>query len=143
MKFSRTVIIVSGVSHTLAWAAFLWLAFWPYSYSGTTVTPIGPDGSGGEVVSVSASIIEINGWGVLIPLLIPIALTAIGLLAAITWDHHQLTNKVFLWVATALLIGFCGLGMFSIGIFYLPAALALLVAAILISLVARGIPAPG
>jgi len=141
VKSSRTVILVSSLSHALAWLPFLWLALWPYSYSGTATIPIGPDGSGGESVSLSASIIEINGWRVLIPLLIPVALTAIGLLAAITWKH-QLRNKMFLWVATVLLIGFCGLGMFSIGIFYLPAALALLVAAILLSLVPRGIGPP-
>ena len=141
MKSSKTVIIVSGLSHALAWIAFLWLAFWPYSYSGTTITPVGPDGAGGGIVAVSASIIEINGWVVLIPLLIPVVLTAMGLLAAITWNH-QLRNKVFLWVATVLLIGFCGLGMFSIGIFYLPAALALLVAAITMSLMPRGFPLP-
>ena len=141
MKSNRTVIIVSGLSHALAWLPFLWLALWPYSYSGTATIPIGPDGSGGESVSLSASIIEINGWRVLIPLLIHVALTAIGLLAAITWNH-QLRNKVFLWVATVLLIGFCGLGMLSIGIFYLPAALALLVGAITMSLIPRGFPLP-
>ena len=142
MKSNIIVIMVSGLSHALAWAALLWLAFWPYSYSGTTVTAIGPDGSGGEIVALYASHIEINGWGVLIPLSIPVALTAIGALAAVTWDRHRLRNKVFLWVATALLFGFCVLGMFSIGAFYLPAALALLVAAIIMSLIPRGLPLP-
>ena len=141
MKSNRTVIIVSGLSHAMAWAAFLGMAFSPSFYSGTIATAIGPDGSGGDVVSYSASIIAANGWWILMPLLVPVALTAIGILAAITWNH-QLRNKVFLWVAAALLAMFCTLGMFSVGIFYLPAAVALLIAAILMSLIPRGFPLP-
>ena len=141
MKSNRTVIFVSSLSHALAWAAFLGLAFSPSFYRGASVTAIGPGGSPGEVIPLSASIIAVNGWWVLMPLLVPVALTAIGILAAITWNH-QLRNKVFLWVAAALLAIFCTLGMFSIGIFYLPAALALLVAAILMSLIPRGFPLP-
>ena len=133
MKSNRAVVISSAVAHGLAWAAFLWLVFWPYSYQGTRATPIGPDGSGGEVVSVSASMIEINGPGVLIPLLVPVALTAIGLLNVLTWDGRNSRSSILLWVSVVLLIVFCVLAMFSIGMFYLPAALTLLVSAVIMS----------
>ena len=139
MKSNRTVIFVSGLAHALAWAAFLGMAFSPSFYSGTIETAVGPDGAGGDVVSFSASIIDANGWWVLMPLLVPVALTAIGILAAITWNH-QLRNKVFLWAAAALLAIFCTLGIFSVGVFFVPAALALLVAAILMALAAASIP---
>ena len=37
---------------------------------------------------------------------------------------------MILWSPVVVLIGFCAVAIFSIGVFYLPAALALLVAAI-------------
>ena len=44
-------------------------------------------------------------------------------------DAGKLGVALALWGAGLLLLGFCALAMFSFGIFYLPAALALLVAA--------------
>jgi hypothetical protein len=133
VKSNRAVVISSAVAHGLAWAAFLWLVFWPSFYQGTRVTPVGPDGSGGEVVPVSASIIEGNGLGVLVPLLVPVALTAVGLLNALTGDRRNTRSKLLLWASAAPLIVFCGLAMFSIGMFYLPAAVALIVSAVIMS----------
>ena len=40
-------------------------------------------------------------------------------------------RKVLLWVSAALLLGFSAVGIFSIGLFYLPAALALIVSAVM------------
>ncbi|HZA22537.1 MAG TPA: hypothetical protein VFA32_08035 [Dehalococcoidia bacterium] len=134
MKFNRPAVKLSATAHVLAWGAFLFLAFWPYSYQGTEAAPVGPDGSGGEVVHVSASLIEANGWGALIPLLVPVALTALGLAVVWTWDGQKARNQLLVWVLAAMLVVFCGLAMFSLGIFYLPAALALLASAIVISL---------
>ena len=134
VKSKWPIVIFSGVAHVLAWAALLWLAFWPYSYSGTSTTPIGPDGSGGQVVTnLSASLIEVNGWGVLIPLAVPVILTAVGLVAALAGERPRTWQKLIMWIAAILLVVFCGLGMFSIGMFCLPSALALLAAAIIFS----------
>ena len=36
-----------------------------------------------------------------------------------------------MWVATGLLLAFCALGLFTIGLFYAPSALALLAAAVM------------
>jgi hypothetical protein len=134
VKFNRPAVKLSATAHLLAWGAFLFLAFWPYSYQGTEATPVGPDGSGGEVVHVSASLIEVNGWGALIPLLVPVALTALGFVVAWTWDGQNARNKFLMWTFAVLLIVFCGLALFSLGIFYLPGALALLASAIIMPL---------
>ena len=134
MKSTPLAVKLSATAHVLAWIAFLFIAFWPSSYSGTSTTPIGPDGSGGEVVHHTGSVVEVNGWGVLVPLLVPVALTALGL--GVTWsrDGRGISNKFLLWTIAVLLIGFCLIAIASIGMFYLPAALALLVSAITLSL---------
>ena len=45
-KDSRTAVVSAKVAHILAWAAFLWIAFWPHSYQGVAVIDVGVDGSG-------------------------------------------------------------------------------------------------
>ena len=61
-------------------------------------------------------------------LLVPILLTAITLLGL---RLQQTTmRKILLWSPAVVLLGFCFVAIASIGMFYLPTALALLVAAI-------------
>ncbi len=144
---NRSAIVAATIAHALAWAAFLWLAFWPYSYQGVSVTPANSayvDGlgyvdefgapTGEEVVRTSASFIEVNGLGVIIPLLVPVALTALALLVLLTWKGGRVRAPLILGGLTIALLVFCGLGYFSLGILYLPAALALLTAAVIFSL---------
>lgn len=137
MKFNRPAVKLSAIAHVLAWVAFLFLVLWPSFYRGTSVTAVGTDGSGGEAVPYSGSIIAANEWWVVIPLLVPVALTALGLVVAWSWDGHGARNKLLMWALAAMLIVFCGLSMFSLGIFYLPGALAL-VASSVIMLLKRG-----
>lgn len=133
MKFRRLSFKLSATAHILAWGAFLFLAFWPHFYQGTEATPVAPDGSGGEIVSVSASLIEVNGRWVLIPILVPVVLTGLALVTAWAWNGSRGVNRLLMWATAALLLVFCGLALFSLGIFYLPAALALLASAIIMS----------
>ena len=37
VKPNRAAVVTAIVAHVLAWAAFLWIAFWPYSYQGVSV----------------------------------------------------------------------------------------------------------
>ncbi|MFQ6027191.1 MAG: hypothetical protein ACE5Q6_06845 [Dehalococcoidia bacterium] len=133
MKIRRTTIAMSILAHLLAWAAFLWLVFWPNFYQGTTIVSTGPDGSGGREVPFSASMLEVNGRGVLIPLLVPVALTALGVLTAVNRNYADRRNQALLWITAVLLAVFCGLALFSIGMFYLPATLALILAAVVVT----------
>jgi hypothetical protein len=130
---------LSATAHVLAWVAFLFIAFWfiafwPSSYSGTSTTPVGPDGSGGEVVDRTGSVVEVNGWRVLLPLLVPVGLSAAGLLKALSPGNGTVASKFLMWTFAVLLIGFCVAALASIGMFYLPAALAFLASAITLSL---------
>ena len=130
MKRTRASLILGGISHGLAWVAFLGVTFWPTFYQGTSQTAVRGSGATVDQVTTSASIIEVNGWGVLIPLLIPVILTAVGFLATLSPSPQRTIRLISLWIVAALLLVFCFLGMFSIGIFYLPAALVLLGAAV-------------
>ena len=121
--------VSAWVAHAFAWAAGVWLAFWP-TYEGASVTATLPGEPGGEVIRSSATAIEVNGLHVILLLLVPIFLTAITLLGLRLTAKSQTVRKVLLWGPSVVLLGFCFVAIASIGMFYLPTALALLVAAI-------------
>ena len=107
-------------AHVLAWAATVLLIFAP-SYSSST----------GE----TRTLLEMNGPGVIPLLVIPVALTGIAL-AAILFTRRGQSNRalsartMLLWIPAILVAGFWITTSLTIGVLYLPAALALLVAAI-------------
>jgi hypothetical protein len=104
----------------LAAMAGLFLAFYP-AYQGVSETA----SSSGAVTSSSdsATLIDENGAWVIFLMCIPVALAALGLVGAVRG------RRVLVSVLAAVLLGFVVVGGFSIGLFYAPAALALLVAA--------------
>ncbi len=64
-------------------------------------------------------------------LLAPVVFSALAFLVALVTGVGQPKRKALLWVPAVLLLAFCAVGLFSVGLFYLPAALALVVAAIM------------
>jgi hypothetical protein len=90
-----------------------------------------PEGFAIESVEISETLLKANGLSAF-PLLIgPVVLTALVVAMLMTTRIKPSTRKVSLWVAAVLLLGFCVVGALSIGMFYLPATLALVVAAVL------------
>ena len=139
----RLVIWSATVSHVLAWAAFLWIVFWPHAYQGVSATPFSVDGiPATEVVEArhSASFNEVNGYRPLVLLFIPVLATGLALIFLLTRTKRQTTNAPVLWGLAAVLLVFCRLGYYSFGILYAPAALALIVAA---AFLAWGADCPG
>ncbi len=141
MKSCRAIGVSVSVAHVLAWAAFLWIAFWPYSYQGLSATPVQVDEQGNrigteesEVVRYSSSFIEENGIRALLPLFVPVMLTGVALMALLTWRGRSIGHKLLLGGIAIVLLVFCGLGYLSFGILYLPSALALLVAVVAFSI---------
>ena len=129
--------ITVAVAHVLAWAAALWLTYWPSFYQGVSETPIQVDekgvavnGTESEVVRLSMSIVEANGFWVLMSLFIPVLLTGVALLYLSGWGRMRTLGTLTLGVLAAAMTAYSLLGIFSIGLFYLPATLALIVAAI-------------
>ena len=140
MSSINVVSLSAWSAHGLAWAAGLFFAFGPV-YEGVEVGPSRPGESAQEGTRVSATLIEANGLYVIFLLLIPILLTAIALVALRLPSDRQTLRKAFLCSAGVLLSGFCIVGIWSIGPFYLPCALALFVA-VVVDLRRRGVDEP-
>ena len=109
----------------LAVAAGSWLAFYPGSYQGVSVTA----SLSGEVVqrSEQASLLAENGMWALGLLAVPVALAGLGVLGAAR------SFRFLLWSVAVVLLVFSVISGMTIGLFYLPAAIALLAAAALCS----------
>ena len=128
MSMSATTIS-AWAAHALAWATGIWFVFGS-AYLGESVTATRPGEPRGESTRVTVNLIEANGLDVVFWLLVPLVLTGIALLVVHRTGSSQPGRKALLWTTAVALLGFCAVSIFSIGIFYLPAALSLLVAAI-------------
>ena len=103
----------------LALAAGLGLALWPCAYQGIETT-----GGANPEQQVCASVVQANGVGVLGVLALPVLLAVVGLVA-VRGRHRWL-----LVVMMVVLVAFCVLALASIGLFYLPATIALIIAVV-------------
>lgn len=153
MSRFRISLWSAAAAQAFAWAALVFLALWPFSYQGvsTTAVSVNPDLKSTAVLQLSesptssdqqdfnASLIDVNGPGVLLALLIPVAISAVGLSAVAFKSLNRRLRRGLLWGSAVLMLVFCGLALFSVGAFYLPAAAALIVAAI----AGIGRPEPG
>lgn len=125
MARTRIALTAAIIAHILAWAATLFFLFWPI-YTGVSVSP----GESGTSSVSGKTLIEVNGlWSALL-LVIPVALTAVILIASLPGALRPRLMLTLRWASFALLLAFCAVSILSIGIFYLPAAIATLVAAI-------------
>ena len=125
MTRTRISLAAAVIAHTLAWAATLFFLFWPI-YTGVSVSP----GESGTSSVSGKTLIEVNGlWSALL-LVIPVALTAVTLIATLPTPAYPRIMLTLRWASFALLLAFCAVSILSIGIFYLPAAIATLIAAI-------------
>ena len=130
MKRRAATVISAGAAHVLAWVVGLWLVVVPV-YQGVSVTPVTPGGIADGSTRYTATLMEVNGPGVVLPLLLtPVVLTGLGLLAALRAGTGLTRRNVLLGVSAALLLGFCAVSIFSVGLFYFPAAAALIVSAV-------------
>ena len=133
MKRAGVAAISAWAAHALAWAAGLWFVFAPV-YRGVSVTPSMPGEPAGEVTRHTATLVEVNGLYVLWLLLIPILFSGLTLLVIRFTDAGLARRKALLWISALALLALCLVGILSIGLFYLPTAMALLVAAVADSL---------
>ena len=112
MTRSRISLSAGLISHVFAWAATIFFLFGP------VYRPTG------------ATLIEVNGLSAALLVVIPVALTAITLNATLPNPAYPRLILILRWAAFVLMLLFCIVSMLSIGLFYLPAAVAALIAAI-------------
>lgn len=74
----------------------------------------------------TATLVQVNGLGVLVPILIPLVVTL--LVALLVRRGSSVVEYVTAWVITLVLCGLCVLAILSIGLFVVPVALCLVVA---------------
>ena len=99
-------------------------------YQGVSITPSIPGEPPRQATRYTATLLEANGLWVLWLLFIPILLSGLALVAIRFTEVGQAKRKALLWLPAVVLLAFCALGIASIGMLYLPIALALLVAAV-------------
>ena len=110
-----------GVAVMLGFVATLWLLLVP-SYAGRSETSTTGGFSSGSAVGVG-TLLEANGPSALIPLLLPLAL-----LVAPVVGRRAATRRAITRASAIVLTVFVVLTILSIGLLFLPAALALWVA---------------
>lgn len=134
MKRSAATLL-GGSSLVLSLGAFLWLLLWPDFYRGVEVVPLPALPATGGVpppastieIAKTASLLEVNGWTVVPTIFLPVALSGLGLMSSL----RLLGGRRLLYVSALALAAFCLVSAFSVGLFYIPAAVALAVAALL------------
>ena len=124
---NRITTVSAWTAHGLAWIVGVWFLLAP-TYQGTSGTLL-PDGST-EVTRHTATLVEENGLIAVSSLLVPVLVTYIPLAAIHLVKPGQAKRKILLWFPAVALLLLCMLAIFSIGMIYLPVALALFVAAV-------------
>ena len=137
----RDRVALGGVWLALVAAivACLFLIWWPDFYTGT-VTELGADGTR-RAFTQSISLIEENGPQIIAVLLVPVALALIAL-GIIFMRAQWRWARWLLWGVTLLAWAFSVLGSFTVGLFYLPAAALLLLAALVMPPASPPVEAP-
>ena len=121
---NRPQRIGATVSLVLAVVAAAYLLLAQCAYRGVSVSTSIPGGRATETQEC-LSLIEVSGLGVARWILLPVVIVALAVFLM------RARMRVGVWVLTILLLAFCVLTGFSIGLLFFPAALALLVSAIL------------
>ena len=119
---TRMTRISATASLLLALAAGVGLVLWPCAYQGIEAQP-GPGGAA-QVRQLCATLIEANGVDVLGVLALPVLLTGLGLVAVYAG------RRGILFTVMVALVTFCLLALASVGLLYLPAAAALVIAVV-------------
>ena len=94
MRPRMLVLVWPLLAHVAAWAAFLWLVFWPFAYRGVSVQAVPPGSDAAPVVTeLSASFIETNGLWVVFPLLIPCGIDRSRVPGSLELEFQEVDQK--------------------------------------------------
>ena len=129
----RSVHRLTLAATIITLVAGLWVAFWPGLYQGISVeVEIGTTGESGTTREESASLVEVEGWGVLPLLEFPVILSGAAFVGArLLRRGSRRLAALLVYGAAIAMLAFCLLAILTIGLFYVPSALALIAAAFL------------
>jgi hypothetical protein len=119
---TRLTRISVTASLLLALAAGVGLVLWPCAYQGIEAQPA--PGGAPQQRQLCATLIEANGVDVLGVLTLPVLLAGVGLVAVYR------RRRGILFTVMVALVAFCLLAVASVGLLYLPAAAALVIAVV-------------
>ncbi len=119
---TRVTRISTTASLLLTLAAGVGLALWPCAYQGVEAQPA--PGGAVQQRQLCATLIQANGVDVLGVLALPVLLAGVGLVAV------RAGRRVLLTTVMVALVAFCLLALASVGLLYLPAAAALVIAVV-------------
>jgi hypothetical protein len=119
---TRVTRISATASLLLTLAAGAGLVLWPCAYQGVEAQPA--PGGAVQQRQLCATLIQANGVDVLGVLALPVLLAGVGLLAVRAGRRGILTTVM------VALVAFCLLALASVGLLYLPAAAALVIAVV-------------
>ena len=128
MNRAKLGIASAVLAHFLAWAVSLYFALYPCVYDGATVTT--QTGVTIRETGCAGSLVTVNGLRVLLVLAVPVAITGLGLFAMISNVVTCGVARILLWASGISMALICLLGALSVGVLYIPAAIAMLVSAI-------------
>jgi hypothetical protein len=119
---TRVTRVSATASLLLALAAGVGLVLWPCAYQGVEAQPA--PGGAVQQRQLCATLIQANGVDVLGVLALPVLLAGVGLVAV------RVGRRGILATVMAALVAFCLLAWASVGLLYLPAAAALVIAVV-------------
>lgn len=125
LKRVRLNTLAAWAAHLWSWGIGIFLALGPV-YQGVSGSSSAP----GEWVETSSTSIEQNGLWVIWVLLVPVLVSGVVVLAMHFMDAGHMARRALLWVLALGFLGLCVVLIVSIGLLYLPMALALLIVAI-------------
>ena len=126
-KIARPCGIAGGIWGLLAPL----LVFAPLTSCKGATPPITGEQVGREIETEMVSWYEMGMAGEVLPILSFIALIGLlGLLAIVLYKSRPLLARIFMWISASAMLVFSLISIFSLGLFFLPVSILLIMAAI-------------
>ena len=129
MRTSRAALVSAAIAHALAWAAALYLLL-AAAYVVETVDATLPGEQPAEPVRTTETFVEANGLYGMAVAFAPAVLTGVALFGLLALRDRHALRMTALWVPSIAVAALCFGAIFTIGLLYVPAAVALFVAAL-------------
>ncbi len=119
----------AAIAHALTWAIALFLLF-VLTYETESVEATLPGEEPGEAVSSTETFVDVNGLYGISVVLAPVALSGIAVLGQFVYRDHLFRRMAALWLPLIAILALCFAAIYTIGVLYIPSAIALFVAAL-------------